>query len=293
MDQKEIESIVRAVLGQIGGAAAPAPASTSSAAATPAGADGGCLPDLGDASVKNWIGVRNPKSLEVLQELKRNSGSRVCSGRVGTRPRTTSLLRFLADHSRSKDTVLQDVPAAWLEKTGLLEVHSEIKDKDQYLTRPDLGRRLSAEAVQILKSKCKQSPQVQVVVSDGLSTDAITSNYDEILPPLLKGLESAGLDVGTPFFVRYGRVKVEDQIGELLGAKVVILLVGERPGLGQSESLSCYMVYSPTSQTVEADRTCISNIHRAGTPPVEAAAVIVDLAKRMLEQKASGIALNK
>lgn len=293
MDQKEIESIVRAVLGQIGGTAAPAPASTSSAAAAPAGADGGCLPDLGDASVKNWIGVRNPKSLEVLQELKRNSGSRVCSGRVGTRPRTTSLLRFLADHSRSKDTVLQDVPAAWLEKTGLLEVHSEIKDKDQYLTRPDLGRRLSAEAVQILKSKCKQSPQVQVVVSDGLSTDAITSNYDEILPPLLKGLESAGLDVGTPFFVRYGRVKVEDQIGELLGAKVVILLIGERPGLGQSESLSCYMVYSPTSQTVEADRTCISNIHRAGTPPVEAAAVIVDLAKRMLEQKASGIALNK
>lgn len=293
MDQKEIESIVRAVLGQIGSTAAPAPASTSSAAAAPAGADGGCLPDLGDASVKNWIGVRNPKSLEVLQELKRNSGSRVCSGRVGTRPRTTSLLRFLADHSRSKDTVLQDVPAAWLEKTGLLEVHSEIKDKDQYLTRPDLGRRLSAEAVQILKSKCKQSPQVQVVVSDGLSTDAITSNYDEILPPLLKGLESAGLDVGTPFFVRYGRVKVEDQIGELLGAKVVILLVGERPGLGQSESLSCYMVYSPTSQTVEADRTCISNIHRAGTPPVEAAAVIVDLAKRMLEQKASGIALNK
>ena len=293
MDQKEIESIVRAVLGQIGGTAAPAPASTSSAAAAPAGADGGCLPDLGDASVKNWIGVRNPKSLEVLQELKRNSGSRVCSGRVGTRPRTTSLLRFLADHSRSKDTVLQDVPAAWLEKTGLIEVHSEIKDKDQYLTRPDLGRRLSAEAVQILKSECKQSPQVQVVVSDGLSTDAITSNYDEILPPLLKGLESAGLDVGTPFFVRYGRVKVEDQIGELLGAKVVILLIGERPGLGQSESLSCYMVYSPTSQTVEADRTCISNIHRAGTPPVEAAAVIVDLAKRMLEQKASGIALNK
>ena len=111
MDQKEIESIVRAVLGQIGGTAAPAPASTSSAAAAPAGADGGCLPDLGDASVKNWIGVRNPKSLEVLQELKRNSGSRVCSGRVGTRPRTTSLLRFLADHSRSKDTVLQDVPA--------------------------------------------------------------------------------------------------------------------------------------------------------------------------------------
>lgn len=100
--------------------------------------------------------------------------------------------------------------------------------------------------------------------------------------------------MGTPFFVRYGRVKIEDQAGEVLGAKVVILLVGERPGLGQSESLSCYAVYSPTvAGTVEADRTCISNIHRAGTPPVEAAAVIVDLAKRMLEQKASGINMNR
>lgn len=99
---------------------------------------------------------------------------------------------------------------------------------------------------------------------------------------------------GTPFFVRYGRVKIEDQIGEILGAKVVILLVGERPGLGQSESLSCYAVYSPrVATTVEADRTCISNIHQGGTPPVEAAAVIVDLAKRMLEQKASGINMTR
>ena len=85
-----------------------------------------------------------------------------------------------------------------------------------------------------------------------------------------------------------------DEIGELLGAKAVILLVGERPGLGQSESLSCYAVYSPrVATTVEADRTCISNIHQGGTPPVEAAAVIVDLAKRMLEQKASGINMTR
>ena len=90
---------------------------------------------------------------------------------------------------------------------------------------------------------------MQVVISDGLSTDAITVNYEEILPPLMAGLKQAGLKVGTPFFVRYGRVKIEDQIGEILGAKVVILLVGERPGLGQSESLSCYAVYSPRMAT--------------------------------------------
>lgn len=292
MDQRQIEDIVRAVMEKIGGGSA------SGQAKAPGGVsasleDGGTLPDLGSESVKNWIGVQKPKHEEVLQELRKCTASRVCSGRIGARPRTTSLLRFLADHSRSKDTVLQDVPGEWLQKTGLIEVHSEITDKDEYLTRPDRGRRLSKAAIDTINAQCKRNPQVQVVVSDGLSTDAITANYDEILPPLIKGLESARLDVGTPFFVRYGRVKLEDQIGELIGAKVVILLIGERPGLGQSESLSCYMVYSPTAETVEADRTCISNIHHGGTPPVEAAAVIVDLAKRMLEQKASGIALNK
>jgi ethanolamine ammonia-lyase small subunit len=293
MDQRQIEDIVRAVMEKIGsgGKVAGGQGQPGSGAA-PVATDGSVLPDLGSDGIKNWIGVRNPKRPEVLQELKKSTASRVCCGRVGMRPRTTSLLRFLADHSRSKDTVLQDVPSEWVEKTGLLEVQSEVTDKDQYLTRPDMGRRLSKEAIDTIGAKCKKSPQVQVIVSDGLSTDAITANYDEILPPLLKGLESAKLEIGTSFFVRYGRVKIEDQVGELLGAKVVILLIGERPGLGQSESLSCYMVYSPTTATVEADRTCISNIHQGGTPPVEAAAVIVDLAKKMLQQKASGIALN-
>jgi ethanolamine ammonia-lyase small subunit len=291
MDSRQIEDIVRAVMEKIGNGDKDSGQGKAGSGAAPATADG-VLPDLGSDEVKNWIGVPDPKRSEVLQELKRSTASRVCCGRVGMRPRTTSFLRFLADHSRSKDTVLQDVPREWIEKTGLPEVQSEITDKDQYLTRPDMGRRLSKEAIDIISAKCKKNPQVQVIVSDGLSTDAITANYDEILPPLMKGLENAKLDIGTPFFVRYGRVKIEDQVGELLGAKVVILLIGERPGLGQSESLSCYMVYGPTADTVEADRNCISNIHHGGTPPVEAAAVIVDLARKMLERKASGIALN-
>ncbi|AJJ21146.1 MULTISPECIES: ethanolamine ammonia-lyase subunit EutC [Yersinia] len=291
MDQKQIEEIVRSVMlrmGQVEVATQPASAAAS--------ADNVecCSMDLGSEEAKQWIGVTNPHRLDVLQELRSSTAARVCTGRAGPRPRTQALLRFLADHSRSKDTVLKEVPLEWVQKHGLLEVQSEISDKNLYLTRPDMGRCLSASAIETLKTQCKANPDVQVVISDGLSTDAITANYDEILPPLLKGLELAGMNVGTPFFVRYGRVKIEDQIGELLGAKVVILLVGERPGLGQSESLSCYAVYSPrVATTVEADRTCISNIHRGGTPPVEAAAVIVDLAKRMLEQKASGISMTR
>ena len=190
--------------------------------------------------------------------------------------------------------MLKEIPQEWVTASGLIEVQTEVTDKDMYLTRPDLGRKLSQSAMDTLLRQCKKGVQVQIVVSDGLSTDAVTANYDEIFPPLLKGLENAGLSVGKPIFVRYGRVKVEDQIGELLEAETVVLLVGERPGLGQSESLSCYAIYRPSvATTVEADRTCISNIHRGGTPPVEAAAVIVDLVKTMLAQKASGINLKK
>lgn len=294
MDKQQIDDIVRAVMGKLAeGGRLPAGSPAAAHAGAPA-VSGESLPDLGGDEFKTWIGVRNPQRKEVLEDLRRNTAARIASGRAGPRPRTVTLLRFLADHSRSKDTVLKEIPTEWVEKSGLFEVNSEITDKDEYLTRPDLGRRLGKESIDTILAKCKKNPQVQVVVSDGLSTDAITANYDEILPPLMKGLQSAGLEVGTPFFVRHGRVKIEDQIGEVLGAKVVILLIGERPGLGQSESLSCYMVYAPVvAKTVESDRNCISNIHRAGTPPVEAAAVIVDMAKKMLDKKLSGIALNR
>lgn len=297
MDQKQIDALVREVMSKLdvkgNGTSFTTAQNDNQSSSSNANVEC-CELDLGSQEAKQWIGVQHPHNLEVLKSLKSNTASRVGSGRAGVRPRTNSLLRFLADHSRSKDTVLKEVPAEWVQKQGLLELQSEITDKDQYLTRPDMGRVLSEQSIKILLEKCKKNPQVQVVVSDGLSTDAITVNYEEILPPLLAGLQNAGLDVGTPFFVRYGRVKIEDQIGELLGAKTVVMLVGERPGLGQSESLSCYAIYSPSvANTVEADRTCISNIHRSGTPPVEAAAVIVDLVKRMLEKKASGIGLTR
>ena len=238
MDQSELDTLVQTVLKQMGyaaGAAAPAVAAAApvAQAAAPSVTSEGTLPDLGTDEFKYWIGVQEPNNLQVLKELRQSTQARVCSGRTGPRPRTTTLLRFLADHSRSKDTVLKEISADWVTRAGLFEVQSQITDKDEYLTRPDKGRLLSQAAIDEIQKQCKKNPQVQVVVSDGLSTDAITANLDEILPPLMKGLKNAGIDAGNPFFVRYGRVKIEDQIGELLGAKVVILLIGERPGLGQ------------------------------------------------------------
>lgn len=306
MDQKQIEALVQQVISKLNvqsannGQTFTSGLNQNSTPAYNAGSSSkvdsveSCSLDLGSQEAKDWIGVQHPNKLDVLQGFKNNTASRVGSGRAGVRPRTLSLVRFLADHSRSKDTVLKEVPVEWVEKQGLLEIQSEVKDKDQYLTRPDMGRILNDISIGLIKDKCKQAPDVQVIVCDGLSTDAVLVNYEEILPPLMAGLQNTGLNVGTPVFARYGRVKLEDHIGEILKAKAVVMLVGERPGLGQSESLSCYAVYSPTvADTVEADRTCISNIHRAGTPPVEAAAVIVDLVKKMLDKKASGINLTR
>ncbi len=310
MDEKQIQQIVSSVLSKLGEQAPrgtlqvipsgssgdfsldKAGSSTGDSSTSPTD-DGASLEDLGSEKFKKWMGLGKVKNSSVNEDLQRQTTARICVGRAGPRPRTIPLLRFLADHARSKDTVLKEVSAEWLKAHDLPEVQSQISSKDEYLTRPDLGRKLSSEARQLIEEKGIMSPTVQVVISDGLSTDAVTANYEELLPPLLKGLENAGLKVGRTFFLRYGRVKAQDEIGELLNAEVNILLIGERPGLGQSESLSCYAIYKPNSETVESDRTVISNIHQGGTPPVEAAAVIVDLVKAMLEQKASGTKLQR
>ncbi len=300
MDQKQIEDIVRSVMASMGqpqtqpeAPVATTPACHAAACATDATVES-CALDLGSAEAKAWIGVQHPHRAEVLTELEtQHRGARLHRSRrsASAHPRVAAL----PGGSLALERYGAQRGAGGVgESAGAAGSAFGNQRQNRYLTRPDLGRRLSPEAIDALKAQCVMDPDVQVVVSDGLSTDAITANYEEILPPLLAGLKQAGLKVGTPFFVRYGRVKIEDQIGEILGAKVVILLVGERPGLGQSESLSCYAVYSPrVATTVEADRTCISNIHQGGTPPVEAAAVIVDLAKRMLEQKASGINMSR
>jgi len=266
------------------GDAGPARVAAPSGAAAPAHPE--ALPDITAPRARRELGVTSALHPRVLADLVDATAARVAVGRAGTRPRTGAMIRFLADHARAKDTVLKDFPDRWVEQTGFVQLRTQIVEKNQYLTRPDLGRRLSQESVRLALAQCRLRPQVQLIVSEGLSTDAIVANFDEIVPPLQKGLANAGLQLGTPVFVRHGRVKVEDHLGELLEAQVVILLIGERPGLGQSESLSCYMVYSPrVDTTVESDRLCVSNIHAGGTPPVEAAAVIVDLACSFLRNR--------
>jgi ethanolamine ammonia-lyase small subunit len=186
-----------------------------------------------------------------------------------------------------------DVSDEFIEKNNLFKTVTVVKDKAEYLKRPELGKILSEESKKMILSKCESGKQVQIIIVDGLSSTAIEANVADVLPALIQGLKSEGISVGTPFFVKYGRVRVEDEIGMLLNCDVVVELVGERPGLVTAESMSSYMIYRPSSSTVEADRTVISNIHKGGTPPTESGAHMATVVKRILDNKASGIKLSQ
>jgi ethanolamine ammonia-lyase small subunit len=239
------------------------------------------------------IQIENPVNAEAVKAMKKTTPARIGIGRAGARPKTMSWLRFLADHAVAQDAVFLDVSEEFLQRMNLISVQSAAGNKDEFLTRPDLGRRLSPEAVKKIKETCEKNVQVQVLIVDGLSSSAIEANIPDLLPALIQGLKSAGIKVGAPFFVKYGRVWVQDHVASLVNSEVIISLIGERPGLGTAESLSAYMIYRPDEKTVEADRTVISNIHKGGIPPAEAGAHLTDVIKQILSVKASGVKLNQ
>jgi ethanolamine ammonia-lyase small subunit len=255
---------------------------------TPAEEDGYInLPDISEA----W--VPEPENPEALKAMKKMTPARIGLYRAGTRRKTNAWLRFLADHAVALDAVFLDVSDEVLEKSNVKRLQSSAKDKEEFLKNPEKGNKLSEEAVQQIQEYCQKNVQVQIIICDGLSSTAIETNIPNILPPVTEGLKQAGISVGSPVFIKNGRVRVMDHVGEILGPEVILEFIGERPGLGTVESMSAYICYKPNSNTVEAERTMISNIHKGGTPAVEAGAQIVELIKKVIENKASGIKLNE
>ncbi len=294
MDQKDLKAIIEQVLAEmnISGAAAETAASAAQAACCAGSApvvEDGCIPDVTEVNIRTQYLVKNPEHGEEYAELKANAPCRLGIGKAGARYKTDPMLQFRAAHSAAQDAVFNDVDHDFVEKQmGLFIVQTQCENKDVYLTRPDLGRKLSPEAVATLKEKCKKSPTVQIYVADGLSSAAVAANVADLLPAIMQGLQSYRIDAGTPFFVKFGRVGVMDEISELLGAEVTCALIGERPGLITAESMSAYIAYKATVGMPEARRTVVSNIHKNGTIPAEAGAHIAEIIKIMLEKKASG-----
>lgn len=234
-----------------------------------------------------------PQDPEALERMIKRTTARIGVGRAGPRLKTQTLLALRADHAQARDAVMKDVDPKVLEDAGLFCVQSLCEDKDTYITRPDLGRQLSPEAVRTLKEKCIPNPDVQIYISDGLSSTAVEANARKILPVITEALQSKGLKVGTPFYLRFGRVGAQEHIAETLGAKVVCTLLGERPGLATAESMSAYITYNAYVGMPESKRTVVSNIHKDGTAAVEAGAYVAEVIAKILEQKASGVDLVK
>jgi len=251
------------------------------------------LPDLGILDLTEWSSIPNPEDPEGLARLKKTAPARIGVWRAGTRPTVDTWLRFRIDLAAAKDAVLQEVEHETIEKLGLFTVQTTATSKDEYLTRPDYGRKLSEEARAALLENCEKGVDVQLVVADGLSSSAIDANALDFIPAFEAAIKNYGLKMGTPFFVKYGRVALMDDIGELLGPTVVVELVGERPGLVTAKSMSAYMCYKPNKETIESDRTLVSNIHDGGMPAAEAGAHVASIVKKIYDAKASGLKLNE
>lgn len=235
----------------------------------------------------------NPSDPEALERMMKRTTARIGVGKAGPRLKTQTLLALRADHAQARDAVMKDVDPKVLESAGLFTVQTLCEDKNTYITRPDLGRKLNPEAVQTLQQRCVRNPDVQIYVSDGLSSTAVEANAGKILPVITEALQAKGLKVGTPFYLRFGRVGAQEHVSETLGAKVVCVLLGERPGLATAESMSAYITYNAYVGMPESKRTVVSNIHKNGTAAVEAGAYVAEVIAKILEQKASGVDLVK
>ncbi|MFP7732320.1 ethanolamine ammonia-lyase subunit EutC [Priestia aryabhattai] len=242
-------------------------------------------------SKQRVAGIKNPVNQEELDTLIQKTPARIGIGRAGLRPRTETWLKFRYDHAAAVDAVYGNVNDDLLKRLNLFKVNTQVTDKEVYIRRPDYGRKLSDEAKKCIQEKCTKSPTVQIIVSDGLSSKAIEENVEDVYLSLQQSLKSADLDVGVPFYIEKGRVAVMDDIGELLMPKVVVLLIGERPGLISAESLSAYLCYEPRKGMIEAERMVVSNIHKGGIPPVEAGAYLGTLVQKILKYEASGVSL--
>lgn len=250
-----------------------------------------CLDDITEINLRKLLLVKNPENKQEYLEIKAKTPARLGTGKAGARYKTLSQLRMRADHAAAQDTVFTYVDEDFVKKNNFVPVHTLCKDKDEYLTRPDLGRRFDSSQQEIIKKTCGENPKVLIVVGDGLSSAAIEANVEDMIPAIKQGLNNYGITVPPVLFVKHSRVGAMDAIGEVTNADVICMLIGERPGLVTAESMSAYITYKPKIGIAESKRTVISNIHIGGTTPAEAGAHTAELIKKMLDKKASGIDL--
>ena len=297
MNKEELSALVAEILQNIG--KEPAVKASDYKPADPGPerpkkeyAPGDFVEDVSTLDLRKLYLVQDPADGERFRRLKEKTPARLAMGRCGPRYKTLSMLRFRADHAAAQDAVFSQVPEDYAKEHDLLPVQTRCQDKDEYLTRPDLGRCFPENFQTVIRNSITGTPRVQLVVGDGLSSAAVLANAADCMAAIRDGLKIQGIETGKGIFVRYCRVGAGDAIGDLTGCEVVCVLVGERPGLVTDKSMSAYITYKPHTGVSESARTVVSNIHENGTPAAEAGAFVAELIGKILKNKVSGVGLH-
>ncbi len=234
----------------------------------------------------------------LMSDLRELTPARVALGRTGASLPTEAWLKFALDHARARDAVHASFDATTL-LAGLgdlgfqaVTVSSRAGNRGDYLRRPDLGRQLDQASVQGLADfTVPGGCEVAVVVGDGLSPAAVATHAVALLRHLVPRLAAAHIEFDRVVVASGARVALGDEIGAQLGARMVLVLIGERPGLSAPDSLGAYLTFAPRVGLTDADRNCVSNIHREGLSHEEAAVKIAWLMREGLARKVTGVAL--
>lgn len=239
-------------------------------------------------------------SLNPWLDLRRLTPARIALGRTGTSLPTHAQLDFQFAHAQARDAVHLPFDHAGLsqEMTARgresLLLRSAAHDRHSYLQRPDLGRKLHEDSAQRLREYAQANPggiDVAVVVADGLSALAVHRHTAPFLSHMEEHATAEGWSLSPVILVEQGRVAVSDEIGELLGAKMVVMLIGERPGLSSPDSLGLYFTYAPKVGLTDAYRNCISNVRLEGLSYAMAAHRLAYLMREACRRQLSGVNL--
>ncbi len=234
-------------------------------------------------------------------DLAEMTDARVALGRFGSGAPTKAQLAFLLDHARAREAVWSTVDENRLESDlnalglDVVSVESMAEDRGSYLRRPDLGRKLSRASVERLDALPAEAKGCDVVITiaDGLSSSAVDINAVALVRELSGLLRLAGLSIGPVAVARQARVALADEVGEILLARITIVLIGERPGLSAADSLGAYITYEPSVGTPDSRRNCVSNMREGGLSMEQAAKTIAGLIADMTKTGVSGVGLKE
>ena len=233
-------------------------------------------------------------------DLRRLTPARIALGRTGTSLPTRAQLDFQCAHAQARDAVHLAFDHAGLREQlsqrgrDSILLHSAASDRHSYLQRPDLGRRLHEESARQLREHAQANPgggDLAIIVADGLSALAVHRHTLPFLNRLQEHIDAEGWSTAPVVLVEQGRVAVADEVGELLGAKMTVILIGERPGLSSPDSLGLYFTYSPRVGLTDAYRNCISNVRLEGLSYGMAANRLLYLMREACRRQLSGVNL--